>query len=43
MELSPTADASAGLTPCSRIQSHCFRLEMEPIRFNQEAGTPALN
>lgn len=24
MELSPTADASAGLTPCSRIQSHCL-------------------
>lgn len=43
MELSPTADASTWLAPCSRIQSHYLGLEIEPIRSNQEAGTPALN
>lgn len=43
MERSPTADAPARPAPRSCIQSQCLGLKMEPIRSNQQAGTPAFN
>lgn len=41
MKRSPTDDALGRPAPRSHIQSQCLGPEMEPIRSNQEAGTPA--
>lgn len=43
MERSPTADAPGRSAPRSRIQSQSLGLGMEPIKSNQETGTPALH
>lgn len=43
MERSPTAEAPGRPAQRIRVQSECLGLEMEPIKSNQETGTPVLN